>query len=71
MTSSTRILAAATLGAALSLPAFAQTVKVTPLGGFDGEFCAQDRALVFEDPNGTRVLYDPGRSVVGPNDPEA
>jgi L-ascorbate metabolism protein UlaG (beta-lactamase superfamily) len=43
-------------------------VKVTPLGGFDGEFCAQDRALVFEDPNGTRVLYDPGRTVVGPND---
>jgi len=68
MTSSTRILAAATLGAALSLPAFAQTVKVTPLGGFDGEFCAQDRALVFEDPNGTRLLYDPGRSVVGAGD---
>jgi L-ascorbate metabolism protein UlaG (beta-lactamase superfamily) len=47
----------------------AGTVKVTPLGGFDGEFCAQDRALVFEDPNGTRVLYDPGRSVVGAGDP--
>jgi L-ascorbate metabolism protein UlaG (beta-lactamase superfamily) len=47
----------------------AATVKVTPLGGFDGEFCAQDRALVFEDPNGTRVLYDPGRSVVGATDP--
>jgi L-ascorbate metabolism protein UlaG (beta-lactamase superfamily) len=45
------------------------TVKVTPLGGFDGEFCAADRALVFEDPNGTRVLYDPGRSVVGAADP--
>ncbi|MDQ6627568.1 MAG: MBL fold metallo-hydrolase [Pseudomonadota bacterium] len=45
-----------------------ERVKVTPLGGFDGEFCAQDRALVFEDPNGTRVLYDPGRSVVGAND---
>jgi L-ascorbate metabolism protein UlaG (beta-lactamase superfamily) len=50
-------------------PTSAETVKVTPLGGFDGEFCAQDRALVFEDPNGTRVLYDPGRSVVGANDP--
>src|SRR5690349_19187437 len=47
----------------------AGTVKVTPLGGFDGEFCAQDRALVFEDPNGTRILYDPGRSVVGASDP--
>src|SRR6516225_4841292 len=60
--------AAAALCAALASPAFAQTVKVTPLGGFDGEFCAQDRALVFEDPNGTRILYDPGRSVVGAGD---
>jgi len=57
------------LCAALIHPAVAQTVKVTPLGGFDGEFCAQDRALVFEDPNGTRILYDPGRSVVGATDP--
>ena len=39
-------------------PAAAQTVKVTPLGGIDGEFCPQDRALVFEDPNGTRVLVE-------------
>jgi L-ascorbate metabolism protein UlaG (beta-lactamase superfamily) len=44
------------------------TVKITPLGGFEGEFCAQDRALIFEDPNGTRVLFDPGRSVVGATD---
>jgi hypothetical protein len=32
--------------------ALAQTdgpVKITPLGGQEGEFCAQDRALVFED----------------------
>ena len=50
-------------------PRTAQTVKVTPLGGIDGEFCPQDRALVFEDPNGTRVLYDPGRTVAGANDP--
>jgi len=64
-----RLAALAALSAALASPALAQTVKVTPLGGFDGEFCAQDRALVFEDPNGTRVLYDPGRSVVGAADP--
>jgi L-ascorbate metabolism protein UlaG (beta-lactamase superfamily) len=51
------------------LPAGAQTVKVTPLGGIDGEFCPQDRALIFEDPNGTRILYDPGRTVAGANDP--
>jgi L-ascorbate metabolism protein UlaG (beta-lactamase superfamily) len=58
----------AALGA-LALPAFAQNVKVTPLGGIDGELCPQDRALVFEDPNGTRILYDPGRTVAGANDP--
>jgi L-ascorbate metabolism protein UlaG (beta-lactamase superfamily) len=53
----------------LSFSALAQNVKVTPLGGIDGEFCAQDRALVFEDPNGTRILYDPGRTVAGASDP--
>ena len=54
---------------AIALPALAQNVKVTPLGGIDGELCPQDRALVFEDPNGTRILYDPGRTVAGANDP--
>jgi L-ascorbate metabolism protein UlaG (beta-lactamase superfamily) len=53
----------------LAAPAQAQSVKVTPLGGIEGEFCAQDRALVFEDPNGTRILYDPGRTVAGAGDP--
>ena len=65
----TRLAALSALGTALALPALGQTVKVTPLGGIDGEFCAQDRALVFEDPNGTRVLYDPGRTVAGASDP--
>ena len=55
--------------AAVNFAAQAQNVKITPLGGIDGEFCAQDRALIFEDPNGTRVLYDPGRTVAGANDP--
>ena len=64
-----RMIALVTVATALALPAFAQTVKVTPLGGFEGEFCPQDRALVFEDPNGTRILYDPGRSVAGAADP--
>jgi L-ascorbate metabolism protein UlaG (beta-lactamase superfamily) len=45
------------------------TVKVTPLGSHDGEFCTLDRALVFEDPDGTRILYDAGRTVRGPEDP--
>jgi len=69
MKRSTRIAALGAAMAALAIPALAQTVKITPLGGFDGEFCAQDRALIFEDPNGTRMLYDPGRTVMGGSDP--
>lgn len=38
-------------------------VKVTPLGSHDGELCVQDRALLFEDPTGVRILYDPGFTV--------
>ncbi len=65
----TRIACLSATAALLAFPALAQTVKVTPLGGIDGEFCPQDRALVFEDPNGTRILYDPGRTVAGADDP--
>jgi len=54
-------LAPATAGAA--------NVKVTPLGGQDGEFCRLDRAMIFGDPDGTRILYDAGRTVAGPDDP--
>jgi len=53
----------------LSPPASAKTVKVTPLGSHDGEFCRFDRALILEDPDGTRLLYDAGRTVAGANDP--
>ena len=35
-------------------------VKVTPLGSHTGELCAADRAMLFEDPSGVRILYDPG-----------
>ena len=38
-------------------------VKVTPLGSHPGELCRNDRALLFEDPTGVRILYDPGRTV--------
>jgi L-ascorbate metabolism protein UlaG (beta-lactamase superfamily) len=38
-------------------------VKVTPLGSHAGELCRNDRAIVFEDPTGVRILYDPGRTV--------
>jgi L-ascorbate metabolism protein UlaG (beta-lactamase superfamily) len=50
-------------------PAGGGTVKVTPLGSHDGEFCPRDRALVFEDPDGTRILYDAGLTVRGGDDP--
>jgi hypothetical protein len=38
-------------------------VRVTPLGSHDGELCSDDRAMIFEDPTGVRLLYDPGRRV--------
>ena len=47
----------------------AQNVKITPLGSHDGEFCRFDRAMVLEDPDGTRILYDAGRTVAGADDP--
>jgi mRNA degradation ribonuclease J1/J2 len=50
-------------------PAVAANVKITPLGSHDGEFCIFDRAMVFEDPDGTRILYDAGVTVRGPDDP--
>jgi L-ascorbate metabolism protein UlaG (beta-lactamase superfamily) len=50
-------------------PAGPGTVKITPLGSHDGEFCILDRALVLEDPDGTRLLYDAGNTVRGANDP--
>lgn len=49
--------------------AWAANVTITPLGSHDGEFCRFDRALLFEDPDGTRLLYDAGRTVRGPGDP--
>lgn len=50
-------------------PGIAANVKITPLGSHDGDFCRYDRALIFEDPDGTRILYDAGRTVRGPDDP--
>ncbi|PIW30518.1 MAG: metal-dependent hydrolase [Rhodospirillales bacterium CG15_BIG_FIL_POST_REV_8_21_14_020_66_15] len=47
----------------------AAEVKITPLGSHAGEFCRFDRALILEDPDGTRLLYDPGRTVAGAKDP--
>lgn len=47
----------------------AASVAVTLLGSHDGEFCHFDRALMLEDPDGTRNLYDAGRAVAGAGDP--
>ncbi len=52
-----------------SFPALAQNVKVTPIGSHPGELCANDRAIIFEDPTGVRFLYDTGYTVTGGNDP--
>lgn len=49
--------------------AWAQNVKITPLGSHDGELCDRDRATIFEDPTGVRIFYDAGHSVSGGADP--
>ena len=54
---------------ALAATAAAQNVKVTFLGTHAGELCSRDRATVFEDPSGLRILYDAGQSVLGGDDP--
>ena len=53
----------------LSGAASAQHVKITPLGSHAGELCDRDRATIFEDPTGVRILYDAGHSVTGGDDP--
>ena len=66
------VLAFAALGSAglTGGPAAAAAgVKITPLGTHDGEFCRRDRAFLFEDPNGTALLFDAGRTVLGASDP--
>ncbi len=62
-------LASAALAMMLSAPiATAADIKITPLGSMEGEFCQLDRALILQDPDGTRLLYDPGRTVAGAGD---
>jgi L-ascorbate metabolism protein UlaG (beta-lactamase superfamily) len=51
-----------------SFSVWAQNVTITPLGAAQGEFCVGDRALLFEDPTGVRVLIAPGRTVNGSGD---
>jgi len=66
----TVVLAALSVGlAGVAAAAGAASVKITPLGTHDGELCDADRALILEDPDGARLLYDAGRSVRGADDP--
>jgi L-ascorbate metabolism protein UlaG (beta-lactamase superfamily) len=55
--------------AVVAAPAIAQNVKITPVGSHPGELCANDRATIFEDPTGVRLLYDVGHTVTGGDDP--
>src|SRR5688572_23080213 len=59
---------AAVLGVALAFPVLAQSVKITPIGSHPGELCANDRATIFEDPTGVRILYDVGHTLTGADD---
>jgi len=47
----------------------AQNVKITPIGSHPGELCANDRAMVFEDPTGVRILYDVAHNLTAADDP--
>ena len=63
-------LALAALALSLTaLPALAQNVKITPVGSHPGELCANDRAMIFEDPTGVRLLYDPAHNLTAGDDP--
>ncbi len=64
-----RIACAAVALVLAAFPAMAQNVKITPVGSHPGELCANDRAIIFEDPTGVRFLYDPAHNVTGGDDP--
>lgn len=64
----TVLLAALLAAPMLAGPPSSNTVKITPIGQRTGDYCARDRALVFEDPTGVRILYDPGVTVTGASD---
>lgn len=53
---------------AASIASHGQNVKVTALGARTGEFCSNDRAILFEDPTGVRILFDPATTIAGGGD---
>src|SRR6185436_45239 len=62
------VIAAAAALVVAATPAAAQNVKITPLGSHPGELCANDRAMILEDPTGVRILYDVGHTLTGGDD---
>ena len=62
-------LALALAASLTTFAALAQNVKITPVGSHPGELCANDRAMIFEDPTGVRLLYDPAHNLTGGDDP--
>jgi len=68
-TMKTTIASIALAAACAASSSFAQNVKITPIGSHPGELCANDRATLFEDPTGVRILYDVGQTVTGADDP--
>lgn len=63
-----KIARSAAFAVAFAASAAAQNVKVTPLGSHAGELCDRDRATIFEDPTGVRILYDAGQTLTGADD---
>ncbi len=61
--------AAVLMAGGTAAPAATKNVKITPLGSHAGEMCRRDRAILFEDPDGTTLLFDAGQTVAGANDP--
>src|ERR1700739_2612198 len=45
-----------------------RAVKITPIGQRTGKYSARDVAVLFENPTGVRILYDPGVTVTGGGD---
>jgi L-ascorbate metabolism protein UlaG (beta-lactamase superfamily) len=65
----TALTTALMLAGASATSGWAQNVKITPLGTHAGELCDRDRATIFEDTTGVRLLYDVGQSTMGADDP--
>jgi hypothetical protein len=68
MTKATLALALTAVALTIAVPfaASAQTVKITPLGSHEGEFCSRDRALSSRIRTGPACCMTPGTRCVAP-----